>query len=158
MQKQKNGWESESLSITEQAPVPGTRRSPSWWLREFVAYAHACDELSASVDEYYRQTLLGKGHPEALDAIMKVTAEKIWPHLAFSSPKLPDVSQDRFREEMGRRFGAVVNIGTTAGYYDLHMGHRIVNEERVIKQYGRQDPFHRSRFDDIQWISELGVG
>ncbi len=107
-------------------------------VRELVAYARACDELSARVDEYYRQTLLGKAKPKALDAIMKETAEKLWPQLAFSSPKLPDISPDRFRKEMEKRFGAVVTLGTSAGYYDLHMGHRIVDEERVIKQYARQ--------------------
>ncbi len=111
-------------------------------VRELVAYARACDELSARVDEYYRQTLLGKAKPKALDAIMKETAEKLWPQIAFSSPKLPDISPDRFRKEMEKRFGAVVTLGTSAGYYDLHMGHRVVDEERVTKQYGRQAKIH----------------
>jgi hypothetical protein len=111
-------------------------------VRELVAYARVCDELSARVDEYYRQTLLGKAKAKALDAIMKETAKKLWPQLAFSSPNLPDISPDRFREEMEHRFGAVVTLGTSAGYYDLHMGHRIVNEERAIKQYARKAKIH----------------
>lgn len=111
-------------------------------VRELVAYARACDELSARVDEYYRQTLLGKAKAKELDAIMKDAAEKLWPQLAFYSQKPPDISPKRFAEEMERRFGAVVNLGTTAGYYDLHMGHRIVNEERHIKQYDRQAKLH----------------
>jgi len=118
-------------------------------VRELVAYARACDELSARVDEYYRQTLLGKAKAKALDDIMKETAKKLWPQLAFSSLKLPDISPDRFREEMEKRFGAVVNLGTTAGYYDLHMGHRIVNEERFIKQYGRQAKLHSIVLDTM---------
>jgi hypothetical protein len=111
-------------------------------VRELVAYARTCDELSERVDEYYRQTLLGKGNDKALDALMKETAERLWPQLAFSSQKPPEISQERFGEEMERRFGALVNLGSTAGFYDLHMGHRIVNEERVIKQYGRQAKLH----------------
>jgi tetratricopeptide (TPR) repeat protein len=118
-------------------------------VRELIAYARACDELSARVNEYYRHTLLGKGNAKALDAIMKETAEKLWPQLAFSSAKPPEISPDRFRVEMEQRFGALVNLGSTAGYYDLHMGHCIVNEERVIKQYGRQAKLHFMVLDSM---------
>lgn len=119
-------------------------------VRELVAYARACDELSVRVDEYYRQTLLGKAKAKALDAIMKEVAEKLWPQLAFYSQKPPEISPKKFAEEMEKRFGAVVRIVTSAGcYYDLQMGHRIVNEERVIKQYGRQAKIHFIVLDSI---------
>ncbi|MBN1568697.1 MAG: hypothetical protein JXA73_12690 [Acidobacteria bacterium] len=131
-----------ALVALDPRPAFATQLQQNPRVRELVAYARAYDELSARVDEYYRQTLLGKGKPKVLDAIMKETAEKLWPQLAFPSPKLPDISPDRFREEMEKRFGAVVTLGTSAGYYDLHMGHRIVNEERVIKQYARQAKIH----------------
>jgi hypothetical protein len=107
-------------------------------VRELVAYARACDELSTKVDEHYRQTLLGKSNAKALDDIIKETAEKLWSQLAFSSQKPPEISLEKFGEQTERRFGALVNLGSTAGFYDLHMGHRLVNEERVIKQYGKQ--------------------
>jgi hypothetical protein len=56
-------------------------------VRELVAYARACDEPSARVDEHYRLTLLGKNNAKALDTVMKETAEKLWPQLASSSAK-----------------------------------------------------------------------
>ncbi len=40
----------------------------------------------------------------------------------------PLFTDEGYPEELDRRFGAMINFGKTAGYRDLHMGHRVVDE------------------------------
>jgi len=104
--------------------------------REIVAYARFVDTVTCLTDEYYRKTALGQGRPTAWKAGLDSTARALWPALRWSGPP-PPFTRERLGQELDRRFGAVVNLGETAGHEDLHMGHRVVDEQRTVRQYGR---------------------
>lgn len=127
-----------ALVALDPRPADASRVLQQPHVRELVAYARSCDELTRRVDEYYRHTLLGEQNDRALDAAIEEVARKLWPQLAFATEQPPDYSWERFQAEVDQRFGALVNLGSTAGYHDLHMGHRIVDEERVVEQYGER--------------------
>ena len=104
--------------------------------REIVAYAQFVDTVTCLTDEYYRKTALGQGRPTAWKAGLDSAGRALWPALRWSGPP-PPFTREWLGQELDRRFGAVVNLGETAGYEDLHMGHRVVDEQRTVRQYGR---------------------
>ena len=43
----------------------------------------------------------------------------------------------------------MINLGRTAGYYDLHMGHSVVDQRREVEQYGRKADVRFVQLDHI---------
>jgi hypothetical protein len=119
------------------APGPGgatlAARDPR--AREIIAYATFLDSVGRATDRYYRATALGKGNADAWKASLDSAARRLWPRLVWPGPA-PRFTQDQFMAEADRRFGALINLGETAGYQDLHMGHRVLDERRTVDQYG----------------------
>jgi hypothetical protein len=105
--------------------------------REIVAYARFADTVTALTDEYYRTTALGSADTNAWHAALDSAGRALWPELRWSGGSPPPFTQERLADEIDRRFGAVINFGETAGYEDLHMGHRVVDDRRTVRQYGR---------------------
>jgi hypothetical protein len=103
--------------------------------REIVAYASFLDTVTRITDQYYRETALGKGSKNSWLAALDAAARALWPRLVWAGPP-PRFSLDSAPPELDRRFGAVVNLGETAGYQDLHFGHRVFDERRTVQQYG----------------------
>jgi hypothetical protein len=120
--------------------------------RETVVYAAFVDSVKALTDRYYRATALGKGNPKAWQAALDSAARRLWPRLLWSGP-VPKFTEERFEAELDRRFGALINLGETAGYQDLHMGHRVLDDRRTVEQYGHTG---RVRFVAIDAIVSNG--
>lgn len=104
---------------------------------EIVAYAEFLHDAERLTDEYYRQTALGRREHRAWRRALNGLGRALWPRLAWAGAP-PDYSEERAREELDRRFGAVAIAGETAGYEDMHLGHRVVDEQRTVSQYGHQ--------------------
>lgn len=103
--------------------------------RETVTYAAFIDSVRSLTDRYYRATALGKGNPDAWKAALDTTARRLWQQLIWPG-RPPAFTQKKFVAELDRRLGAQINLGETAGYQDLHMGHRVLDEQRTVQQYG----------------------
>jgi hypothetical protein len=103
--------------------------------RETVVYAAFVDSVRGLTDRYYRATAQKKGSPDRWKASLDSAARKLWPSLTWTGPT-PTFTNERFRAELDRRFGALIYLGETAGYEDLHMGHRVVDDRRTVDQYG----------------------
>lgn len=104
---------------------------------EVVAYSRFLREVSEFADEFYRRTALGEaGDLEAFRLGILAAARHLWPHLVWTGEPVP-LSWERLAEQLGARFGTFYSLGVTSGYPSLHMGHTVVDEERVVRQYGR---------------------
>ncbi|HTK41645.1 MAG TPA: hypothetical protein VL287_08625 [Gemmatimonadales bacterium] len=103
--------------------------------RETVVYAAFADSVRALTDRYYRATAQGKGSPDAWKASLDSAARKLWPRLLWTGA-VPKFTNERLQAELDRRFGTLINLGETAGYQDLHMGHRVLDDRRTVRQYG----------------------
>jgi hypothetical protein len=123
------------------APVPDGDGSPpaetDQGAREVVAYARFLLDVERTTDEYYRETMLGRGAPDAWRKALVHRGARLWPRLAWDGPP-PTFTPPALLGELSRRFGAVVTLGETAGYQDMHYGHRVVDERRTVRQYGRE--------------------
>lgn len=116
--------------------------------RDIVAYARFLRRVEAVSDEYYRRTALGEGDADAYRAELLSLADELWPRLHWADGP-PELTEEGFVAEMRERFAADVNVGHTAGYFDLHLGHIVVNEPRTVEQYG-----HRA---DVRYIALDGM-
>lgn len=110
--------------------------SPNGRISEIVAYAATLRRVSQATDAYYLATALKKGSTRQWRAELDKAGEALWPLLDWKDAP-SKYAFEKLSPELDRRFGALVNIGETAGYEDLHMGHRVVDERRTVSQYGR---------------------
>jgi len=106
-------------------------------VRDIAAYALFLREVEEVTDEYYRRTSLGEGDPDAYRAGLLELARDLWPRLHWEGDS-PELTEEAFVPEMRERFGADVNVGHTAGFFDLHLGHVVVDEPRTVEQYGHR--------------------
>ncbi len=102
--------------------------------RATFAYALFARRARRITEEYYRQTALRHGDWDACQAKLFAEAAVLWREIRPAAA--PDFSPEAFVKEVDARFGAMINLGETAGYRDLHMGHRVVDEAREVTQYG----------------------
>lgn len=104
--------------------------------REVIEYAKYCRRIEREANEYYRHALVGEQHFDVLTRAYIRASRDLWPRLTWpgAPPAFYPAAADR---ELARRFGTLVQLGITGGYYDLHMGHVVGEEERVVTQYGQ---------------------
>jgi hypothetical protein len=102
---------------------------------EIAEYAKYCRRMERDATEYYRRTLIEGAQPQELTRSYIRALRDLWPHLAWSGapPAFYPAAADA---ELGRRFGALIQLGVTGGYYDMHMGHVVGEEPRTVAQYG----------------------
>ena len=140
-------WHGEQTQAADRAPITAalTRArlidaaaltaAPS---AEVVAYAAYCRRVARDAEEYYRRTLLGEGKPADLTRAYIRASHDLWPRLTWPTSAAPRFYPAGLDAELTRRFGTVVQLGVTGGYYDLHMAHIVGSEHRTITQYGKR--------------------
>ena len=104
---------------------------------DVVTYARYCRRMAREAEDYYRRSLLGQARPDELTRAYIHATRDLWPHLTWKG-KPPEFYPARADAELQRRFGTIIQLGITGGYYDLHMGHVVGTEQRTVTQYGRQ--------------------
>jgi hypothetical protein len=132
---------------------------------DVVVYARFLTDVERTTDEYYRRTMLGEAGPAAWRSALIHRGARLWPRLAWTGSP-PAFTPPGLVAELDRRFGALVNLGQTAGYEDLHYGHRVVDERRTVVQYGREaavrfvalDGIVSNGFQSWAWNGRAGHG
>jgi hypothetical protein len=128
-------------------------------INDLVAYATTIRSVGTATDEYYRKVALRQAKPDDLRALIDSAARSLWEKLSFEGQR-PRFSEEAAQKEIDRRFGAVVKLGTTQGIFDLHFGHRVIDDERQVSQYGRTASLRFVSLDGIvsngftAWILE----
>lgn len=82
---------------------------------EVTAYAAALQRLQSLVDDHYRNVALGRAKYRAFERAVKKAIPK----------------------DAERRFGVVYTMGETENVPGMHYGHRVLDEQRAVEQYGR---------------------
>ncbi|MEP6573832.1 MAG: hypothetical protein ABJD11_14100, partial [Gemmatimonadota bacterium] len=111
------------------------RRPHDAHTREIVEYARFLRDARRITDSYYGDVARAQADTARWQATLFAAGRRLWPHLDWHG-SVPAFSPDTLGGELDRRFGLVVNLGTTAGTLDLHSGHRISDETRTVSQYG----------------------
>ncbi|MEO5797975.1 MAG: hypothetical protein ABIS00_00905 [Gemmatimonadales bacterium] len=126
-------FESAALIVTCGPPA---RQPHDSHTREIIAYAHFLREARRITEVYYGDVARAQADTAQWQSSLVAAGRRLWPQLDWQG-SVPSFSQERLTGELDRRFGLVVNVGRTAGTLDLHAGHRISDEARVVRQYGQ---------------------
>ncbi|MBW8839730.1 MAG: hypothetical protein JF602_07750, partial [Gemmatimonadetes bacterium] len=102
----------------------------------FLDYAKYCRRIAREANDYYRRTLVAGERPDVLTRLAIRAEHDLWPRLTWNGtpPRFYPAAAD---VELGRRFGALVQLGITGGYYDMHLGHVVGDARRTVTQYGK---------------------
>ncbi len=148
----------ESLALDPDRPA-AWRDDPR--VRDALAYAAFARTLRAGVDEYYRMRVMRRSKRHELDALVREAVEAL--HHAVDAPgSPPSTEQGRF-DWLRARFGVDGRLGITATFYDLHLGHIVIDEQRTITQYGESGPLRFVALDHLvsngfqSWAWETGA-
>jgi hypothetical protein len=106
-------------------------------LRAILTYAEAVREIRSATEEYYRLTSIGKGNVSSFRRRVRELAGPVLVALGEGDPGVP-ASDQEIRRAFSRHFGAYISGGQTAGYDDMHYGHRVIDETRTVEQYGHR--------------------
>lgn len=103
---------------------------------DVLEYAKYCRRVAREASEYYRRTLVAGERPDALTRLAIRAQHDLWPRLTWAGapPRFFPAAADA---ELARRFGALLQLGITGGYYDMHLGHIVGDERRTVTQYGQ---------------------
>jgi hypothetical protein len=134
-------------------------------VHELIAYARFVGDVERITNDFYRATLLGRSDSVAWRTALIYRGARLWPRLAWDDTP-PPYTIAALADELARRFGAIVNLGTTAGYPDLHYGHSVLDAQREVLQYGRAarvrfvalDGIVSNGFQSWAWNGRAGHG
>ncbi|HQF88688.1 MAG TPA: hypothetical protein PLN26_15815 [Acidobacteriota bacterium] len=105
-------------------------------VRPIEAYARGLVAVRRLAEEHYRQTILGGGDPDEFARQIGAQAAPVL--AALGVDRQPPPTNAEVDALLDQHFGTYIAVGWTAGYYDLHLGHRVLDETRVVKQYSHE--------------------
>ncbi len=121
-------------------------------IRDLVLYESFIRDVRRTTDLYYRDVARGTSDPDAWMKKLRRRATRLWKGLSWPAGRPPfdeKVLERSADTELGTRFGTAGGAGSTAGFRDLHMGHRVVDEKRIADQYGRRAEIRFMALDAI---------
>jgi hypothetical protein len=130
---------------------------------DVIAYAASLRHIRALTDEYYRKVAIAAGDADAFRKAFDDEGRVLWNALSFPGARTAYTEQALIAE-IDRRFGAVITLGKTGGVFDLHSGHRVIDEQREVSQYGRRATLRFVALDGIvsngftTWLRDGGGG
>lgn len=146
------------------ARLPGVTPEARARVSELLAYADFIKAVGGLADSYYRRTAVGKTSPDDLDRPLLGLILASWENMSLpGKPPVPDTEgldpnrveqilaqiQPAVTHALAARYGTYVNVGETAGYHDLHMGHTVLDEKRTVEQYGHEAEVHLVLLDEM---------
>lgn len=140
----------EAAIVARQSGLDGPQAVPlDAELRDILAYAGFVGDVRRMSDEYYRRTALGEGDPDRYRDGLLERSERLWSELHRGREAPPRFDPELLKDELARRFRAEFRLGSTAGYFDLHYGHRVVDDSITVEQYGHRAPLRFVSLDGI---------
>ena len=130
-------------------------------VREVLAYDRALRQVERITEEHYRRTILGSGDPDEFESQVRAQAAPVLTAMGVDLSTPP--TDEEVVKLLDDRFGAYIGLGRTAGYRDLHMGHRVIDETRTVEQYGHKADLRFVALDSMvsngfqSWAWESGA-
>ncbi len=128
----------------------GTSGSPQ--ISEIIAYHDYLENIGGITRGFYRESAVGRGDDGAYKEDLERRAKILWSQLQWSEDP-PPFSRKQFEKEIGGRFGAEITFKRISGYFGLHMGHRVADEDYHVEQYGNSAAL---RFISLDFIVSNG--
>lgn len=97
-------------------------------------YAAFIRDLTKLTDDYYRDVALRRANARSWHRALEERGRAYWNE---AHPQGPAYSNDALLRDLESTYGTLINLGKTGDVEDLHAGHRVVDEQRTVEQYGR---------------------
>lgn len=147
-------------------PGEGTPSDPR--VQEILSYHDFLSRIEEVTSAFYRASTRGpsqEADEKAYEEALEREARVLWPRLQWAGER-PRFTRSGFQAEIGKRFGAVASLKRANGHFGLHMGHRVIDEEYPIEQYGKQatlrfvslDFMVSNGYSSWFWDGRAGVG
>jgi len=143
----------EAVFLAKDPRVPESARVGELpWVEDLVLYESYARDLHERTDRYYRTYAQGKEDSKAWKKDVESRTEALWKGLAWpgTAPSFDGrLLEGKPDTALGERFGTVMKVGKTGDVWNLHMGHRVVDDERAADQYGRHAKIRFIALDSI---------
>jgi hypothetical protein len=110
----------------------------------YDAYLHRVKTLT---DSYYRDLANRRAQPRAYRNAFRRETERVY--AALNLPWDRDALDNGADTALGKKFGTLIALGQTGAVLNLHMGHRVVDENRPVSQYGKDAKVRFIQIDSI---------
>lgn len=123
-------------------------------IHEIILYDNFIFNVKNKTEKFYLATATGGGNnglfsklisffrDYQFDNMLNNEAQQFWEKLSFNGER-PSFDEDRFREEMEKRFGLIWrHQGYTNGYHDLLAGHIVSEDRHTVEQYSHKAEVH----------------
>ncbi len=132
-------------------------------VRDVLLYAACLRRVAALAEDHHRAVAQGKADDAAFEAAFGAESQRLWSELSWpGSP--PEFAPEAFQQEVERRFGSVGSFGRTDGVLTLLLGHKVIDESRVVEQHGRTAPLRFVALDGmvaggyVAWVTGERTG
>ncbi len=105
-------------------------------MRAIVAYARFQEEVQSVAEDHFRLSALGEGSRRKFKEEFYEAGRRLWAEMA-STEEVSAFTEKGLRDEIGRRFRALVKFEDHDGVLCLHLGTRIIDTQYTVKQYGK---------------------
>jgi hypothetical protein len=110
----------------------------------YDAYLHRVKTLT---DSYYRDLVNRRAHPRAYRNALQHETENVY--AALHLHRNHDALDGHPDTALGSKFGTLISLGNTGAVLNLHMGHRVVDENRPVSQYGKDAKVRFIQIDGV---------
>jgi len=115
---------------------------------DLVRYMGFLDQVKKHTMDFYYRTLNGDSDRKDFQKAIRAEGKKLWEELSREE-EAPLYSYKSFKQEIERRFKAIMTNINANGYYGLHMGHVVVDDNRLISQYDQSAMFRYISIDHM---------
>src|ERR1051326_2430980 len=131
--------------IREGAYVLKSLPNPDSTVSAALAYAKFVASVKTIADDYYRDVALKHANEKAFRSALDREGEALWNAIGIKGT----YSSKAMIDELARRYGAVVRIGNTGNVLVMHYGHKALDEQRTVSQFGHEAPLQFIELDGI---------
>ncbi len=137
----RSGFVDEAAFIARCEAPDSSKSTLDRTLRDIGAYAEFVRGARAASDSHYRSEALGaanwKRYRARFDTLGATLFRQLsWPNASPGDP--PRYSLESLAREILSRFGGEAKLSWTDRHYGLVLAHRVVDERRVVREYGRE--------------------
>ncbi len=117
-------------------------------INDIIKYQGFLKRVEQTAIDFYWQTVDGVTGIYDFNKGFLADAEDLWDKLDWEDGT-PSFSQKVFIQKMEERFKAIITFINANGYYGLHMGHKVLDDRRVISQYDKSAEFRYISIDHM---------
>ena len=116
--------------------------------KEILAFQQYRDAVRSVTESSYRKFAQGHKDTSPLRKGLHEEAKILWAQLAWFD-QAPRYSDTGFKKEISERFNTLLKLESHYDFLCVHMGQRVVDEQRTVEQYGRRAEVRFVALDQI---------